>query len=374
MNVPPAPGLKAAFNDLDNPDLFAALVQFTFAYPGIARDLDQYLATGADNAIAHNAISSFAWLAQRAAKAWLTWQNTREFYTAEGIDSPEYHFVLSQRGEPVNGVNALVVVAEYGAGIRASQLPKVEIDGYETQIKTQTPDSVSYYFVSRQDQQVLPYDIGRNLSSRQLVFTDFDILKIENAWAGAAVKRNENLLPNETTNPAFVFQSPVVRFVNVLTPLLDPDEEVDIADFTSQKPARLSQFLSDFLIAFFEAAQTAGNENRTVRLGASYGYGLQSSGQLAAPFPDLDITIPILLTTPTSISIVKEKLGPESAFIKAVSDTINDWVKNNKPSGVQDTGKLWFDLSVYSSLSESQLPVLRMRRLFLATSLVIFPN
>jgi len=80
------------------------------------------------------------------------------------------------------------------------------------------------------------------------------------------------------------------------------------------------------------------------------------------------------LTTPASISIVKEKLGPESPFVKAVSDTINDWFKNNKPSGVQDTGKLWFDLSVYSSLSESQLPVLRMRRLFLATSSIIFPT
>lgn len=371
LNVPTQPALLKAFDDLENPDLFAALVQFTAAYPGIARDLDQYLATGTNDAVAHNAISSFAWLAQRAAKAWLTWQNTREFYTAENIDSPEYHFVISQHGELVNAVNALVVVAAYGEGVRASQLPKIEIDGYETKPKTQTPDSASYYFISMQDGQVLSYETGRNLSARQLVFNDFDILKVENAWAGAAVKRNENLLPGETTNPAFVFQSPVVRFVNVLTPLLDPDEEVDIADFTIQKPAKLAQYLSDFMIAFFEAAQTAGNENRTVRLGAAYGYGLQSAGQAEAL--DLEVTIPILLTTPTPISILKEKLGPDSPFIKAVSDTVNDWFKLNKPSGVPDSGRLWFDLSVYSSLSQSQLPVLRMRRLFLSTSGVIFP-
>jgi LysM repeat protein len=367
LNVPPTAVLKAQFDDLENPDLFAALVQFTAAYPGIARDLDQYLATGIDNEIAHNAISSFAWLAQRAAKAWLTWESTRELYGDEQVDSTEYHFVISQHA---SDANALVVVATYGAGVRAPQLPKVEIEGYRTEVLTQTADSVSYYFVSLQDQQVLSYESGRNLSARQLVFDDFDILKVENAWAGAAVKRNENLLPNETTNPAFVFQSPVVRFVNVLTPLLDPDEEIDIADFTTQKPARLSQFLSDFLIAFFEAAQTAGNENRTVRLGAAYGYGLQTE----SPFPDLGVTIPILLTTPTSISILKDKLGPDSPFVKAVSDTINEWFRNNQPSGVQDNGKLWFDLSVYSSLSESQLPVLRMRRLFLATSLIIFPT
>ena len=86
--------------------------------------------------------------------------------------------------------------------------------------------------------------------------------------------------------------------------------------------------------------------------------------------PDLNIKIPILLTTPTKISILKAQLSPESPFISAVAETINDWVANNTPSGWDDSGKLWFDLSVYSSLSESQLPVLRMRRLFLETKLL----
>jgi len=34
--------------------------------------------------------------------------------------------------------------------------------------------------------------------------------------------------------------SPVVRFVNVLTPLLDPDEKIDIADYAAQKPSKLA--------------------------------------------------------------------------------------------------------------------------------------
>jgi hypothetical protein len=368
VNVPPTALMKAQFNDIDNPDLLAALVQFTAAYPGIARDLDQYLATGTDDQKAFSAISSFAWLAQRAAKAWLTWQGTAASDKTR-VHSPEYHFVISQHAENIGTVKALVVnVAVDGPGPRLRKLPKVEIAGYKTVDLTRTTESASYYFVGEQDEQVLTYETGRNLSLRQLVFTDFDILTVENAWAGAAVKRNENLLPNETTNPAFVFQSPVVRFVNVLTPLLDPDEEIDIADFARTKPQYVAQYLSDFLIAFFEAAQTAGNENRTVRLGAAYGYGLQQPDAL-----DLGIMIPILLTTPTSISILKEKLGPESPFIKAIADAIDEWFDINDPSGVNDTGRLWFDLSVYSSLSESQLPVLRMRRLFLATSVVKFP-
>jgi hypothetical protein len=85
--------------------------------------------------------------------------------------------------------------------------------------------------------------------------------------------------------------------------------------------------------------------------------------------PDLNIRIPILLTTPTSISILKEQLSPDSPFVKAFADTIDRWFSDNKPSGMEESDRLWFDLSIYSSLSESQLPVLRMRRLFLETKL-----
>lgn len=375
LNVPVSGGLQAAkFSDADDPDLFAALVQFSAAYPGIARDLDRYLATGTDETNARTAISSFAWLAQRVAKAWHTWQNSLALYSAPILESPEYHFVITQRQELIQTVKALVVSVETTdrMGFRLPQLPEVEIEGFKTVPFAQTMDSASYYFISLQDQKVLPYDTGRNISSRRLVFKDFDILKFENAWAGAAVKRNEDLIEGETTNPVFVFQSPVVRFVNVLTPLLDPDEKIDIGQYTEQKPAKLAQYLSDFFIAFFEAAQTVGNENRTIRLGASYGYGLQDSGATSGLMPDLEVLIPILLSMPTSISILK--LGPDSPFIKDVSDTIEFWFRTNAPSGLKESGKLWFDLSVYSSLSESQLPVLRMRRLFLSTNTLILPT
>jgi LysM domain len=372
LNVPPDKALKARFSDATNPDLFAALVQFTNAYPDIAKDLDQYLATGTNNETAFNAIRSFAWLVQRTANAWKVWQNARTLYHAALQESAEYHFVIVQQAEDVDGVPALVVsVKGDGSSMLLPQLPQVEIDGFTTKPKSQAGDSASYYFVTEPDQKPLTYDAGRNISSRQLVFKDFDILKIENAWAGAAVKRNENLLPNKITNPNFVFQSPVVRFANVLTPLLDPGEDIDVAVY-SDTPAPLSKFLSNFLIAFFEGAQTASNNDRTIRLAAAYSYGLQDSGDgdgTSSQGPDLDITIPILLTTPTPISILKENLAPDRPFVKDVSDTINTWFLN-KPSGMDQSGRLCFDLSVYSSLSESQLPVLRMRRLCLATKLL----
>jgi hypothetical protein len=379
LNVPATEVVQATFSDADNPDLFAALIQFTYAYPGIAKDLDEFLVTGGNTQTAFNAISSFAWLAQRAANAWTTWQDDSVLHQTTPPESPEYHFVITQRAQLVHDVNALVVAVTADGALRLPALPKIEIAGYKTEPWTtlggpSDDDSAYYFFRSLDDLQILTYEDGRNLSTRGLAFPEFDVLKVENAWAGAAVKRNEDLLPNEITNPDFVLQSPVVRFVNVLTPLLDPDVEIDIAEFTTQRPASLAQFLSNFLIAFFDEAQTIGNESRTIRLNASYGYGLDSTaGSTSEEMPDLNITLPILLTTPTSISILKQNLGPTSPFVSSVSATITAWVNQNDPSGFHDSGRLWFDLSVYSSLSETQLPVLRMRRLFLETALLLVP-
>ena len=357
---------QSKFSDADNSDLFAALVQFRVVYPDIAKDLDQHLATGGDRVIAENAITSFAWLAQRVANAWLKWQDERVFHNAALPDSPEYHFVIQQRAEDVSGVNALIVAVTADGVLRLPELPLVDIAGYKTEVRTKTTESASYYFISEQDQQVLTYKDGRNLSTRGLVFNDFDILKVENAWAGAAVKRNENLVPGKTTNPDLILQSPVVRFFNAVTPLLDADVEINIAAYTTQPPASLNEFLSNFLITFFDGAQTVGNEMRTILMNASYSYQLQS----VPDGPDLNLTVPILLMTPTSISILRENLSPDSQFVRSLSDAIDTFLINNAPSGLQDSGKLWFDLSVYSNLSESQLPVLRMRGLFLETKVL----
>lgn len=378
LNVPPETALTARLAAGESPDLFAALVQFSAAYPGIARDLDQYLATGTDSEIAFNAIGSFAWLTQRAAEAWLTWRESNNALTAAKLESPEYYFVITQRAEEIAGVAALAVTVTWDpSSARLPQLPEVAIPGYATKVRSETADSATYYYVSEQDAQVLRYEVGRDLSTRHMLFKDLDILKVENAWAGAAIKRNEDLLPGKTTNPDFIFQSPVIRFANVLTPLLDPADEIDIADFTPAPPAELATYVSNFLIAFFEQAQIGASENRTIRLGVSYSYRLEDSGKpepAGGELPNLEVAIPILLTTPTSISILPQNLSPDSPFIAAIAATVTNWVSDNSPSGVDNSGRLWFDLSVYSSLSESQLPVLRMRRLYLNTSSVLFDD
>jgi hypothetical protein len=78
-------------------------VQFSAAYPDIAKVLKQYLTPGTNNEIALNAIASFAWLVQRTANAWQVWQNDRRLYNTL-LDSTEYHFVITQRVEKVNDV------------------------------------------------------------------------------------------------------------------------------------------------------------------------------------------------------------------------------------------------------------------------------
>ena len=353
LNVGPSGVWKDAPISGANPDLFAALVQFTSAYPQIATDLNQQPLKG-------NAISSFAWLAQRVADAWRDWPNDHD---APNTVPSAHHFSIVERAEVISGVNALVVsITANGSGLR---LPRIELAGHKTRVLTETIDSASYYFLNEEDEQVLSCDRGRKINSRQLVLEGFKVAKIENASAELAVTRNKDLLPGRITSLEFVFRTPFVGFGSVVTPALDSDVEINIARCTPETPASLATFLSNLLRALFEEANS-GDKNRTIALAISYSYGPTSLPQL----PDA-VVIPVLLINQLSIPISNEELSPDSGFVSDVSNSINDWLKTAKPEGVSTNGKLWFDLSLYASLTETQLPVARMRRLFLETKLLL---
>jgi hypothetical protein len=73
--------------------------------------------------------------------------------------------------------------------------------------------------------------------TRKLVFTDLDVMGTENAWGGIQLSRNLVLVEGIQTNPLFVYQTPTVRFVNKVTPLIDSYNPIDIARIVSDAVA-----------------------------------------------------------------------------------------------------------------------------------------
>jgi hypothetical protein len=208
---------------------------------------------------------------------------------------------------------------------------------------------------------------------RTLVINNLDVMSTENAWGGIQLARNKVLVTGITTNPQFVYQTPVVRFVNIVTPLLDSDEPVNIAQIENNNPvATLEYFLCVLFKAIFAPSGTAGNGNetgtRTIRVGCSYGYDIRSvqdpnEGQA------MMVSVPVLLTPPFSFDLSSDvgqdctvAPSPES-FVYTLGQAIRAWFSGYGPS--TNGGVFTFDISVFAGLSQTNLPVLRLRDLFL---------
>jgi LysM repeat protein len=347
-----------AFADPDDPDLLEALVQFAAVYPEVADDLEQVRA-GDDNPVARNALTSFAWLVQRAGNAWLQWREAQDaLAAARAAPNRETTFRVRENGQGEDPLTVVVSrVSETGPAIT---FPVIEIQGY-TAIAHDHEDGVAYTYEDPAG-STLTAEAGKAISKRRALVGGFDVLKEENAWAGIFIVRNEDLVDSAPTVSEFLYQTPRIRFIDPLTPLLDPDIEVPIGPFTPGDERRpLVTFLTNFFDVFFEGAVSPG-EQRTLAMGAAYSFGL---GRDPGAQSGLRVDNPILMTPPQPFPV--NESGADNAFLEAVSARITSWLQRNEPRGVTTDGKLRLDLTVYASLADSKLPVLRLRNLTLET-------
>jgi len=231
------------------------------------------------------------------------------------------------------------------SGPPALALPVIDIPGYTSQLHESTADSAGYVYTDPGG-AYLAASSRFSVPRRIVSLRNLDVLELENAWAGASVARNE-IIGGLPANPAFVYQTPLVRFVDVLTPLLTPAGEWDLSVFTPGPPPHpLSLYLKDFLAAFFKASA-----DRTIKLGCTFRYLLNG----------LPVELPVLLTTPFAYT---------AGEYATLADFIVNWFGDHGLTG--KSGDLLFDLSVFASLTTSQLPLLQLR-LTLKTGLIEWP-
>ena len=212
-----------------------------------------------------------------------------------------------------------------------------------------------------------------NTLIRTLVFNNRDVMSTENAWGGIQLARNKVLVDGITTNPEFVYQTPIVRFVNKVTPLLDSDKPVNIAQIENNNPvSTLEYFLCVLFKALFAPSGTAGNADetgaRTIRVECTYGYDIRS-GQDTNEAQAVMVYVPVALALPFGFDLSTDvgqdctvAPAPES-FVYTLGQAIRTWFSGYGPS--TNGGVFTFDISVFAGLSQTNLPVLRLRDLFL---------
>ncbi|HSR51742.1 MAG TPA: hypothetical protein VLV83_13015, partial [Acidobacteriota bacterium] len=354
------PEVASALRAVSDPDLLDWLALFQRDYPGLQEGLSQH---------DPDALAYFAYLVNGAAGTWAAWVGDPSArpsrLAAANLAEYRYRYRVDELLEtsqirltwlPVEGQSLSPV------------FPWIELTIDEGEPQCLQPSesgltaTYSYQGTDNSDPLV-----------RTLIFPYLDVLDTENGWGGIQLTRNKVLYkenPEITTSDAFIYQTPLVRFVNKKTPLIDISAGLDF-DSAITQPQPLRVILGDLFQALFEGAdlEAGGSEEagqRTMQVTTSYSYDVRGgSGPATGPDEDASflINLPVLSRPPFSF-VLGEDWDPNSpdSFVTQMAEAIETWLAQADPSDAR--AFLLLDVGIFASLSNVQLPVLRLRRLW----------
>ena len=395
---------KGEAGDPDNEmDLFQALVSFDRVWDQLSSDLYTLpelfdpLGADVDRDRVKDALAAFAQIASMVANSWGDWPTVRDkvYVSAEKPETDEYLYVVSEGMQDWEGAPWEVVVRKCKDQDPNGDtpIPAIEIEEWE-RVDIQNGNSNERRFRYWDGRDFLTEREAKNISTRRVVFEKLDILHKQNAWAGVRMTRNESLFGDRAcieihprTNPKFIYQTPMVRFPEILTPLLACDQVIDIArlpekpggtpDTTTNKP--LKAHLARLFTRFFESvAKNPANQDtntRRIQLTCRYQYDLDhppydldEDDEFAEGEADaLRITLPIVMAPPYDFKVqadYEEREGNPPNFLRSLSEAIRIWFSGRYPS--TNNGRFILEISVYSTLGDAgKLPIYRINNLLL---------
>ncbi len=361
--------------------LYAALAQFVAIYPAVARDLESYLrpingktqAGSPDLINAQYAVAALESVVAGVAAAYQAWadQHTQLALAEPAPPRVVYRFEIAL--EPGQSEEAIVHVRpqsfmQDGVAV-ANFLPLAVVDINPANYKATLIDSnpvtgeASYSYALRPDApdktlpDVMPYETARLTAERSVDFAPLDLFALQNGWASVQVVRNRHLSPDAAvkTNPVFEFATAEARFADPLVPLLD------YARYPLDQSASGAAPINDWMTAFFGSLLAPGtgvtfSQPVLTKLETSYSYQLVP-GRAAVPATQ----IPISLLPPTS-----NEGATDPPFVAGISTVAQDWFDTMKPVN-NATSAFQFGLAVFSASGGSDMPLLRVGALTLAS-------
>ncbi len=379
LNVTAESVQSRLFDDEEEPDLFAALLQFSSAYPGIQNDFSQYVSGQLADTDFYTAMQSFAWLVQRVAAAWGNWTEDQAMYRDFNSNEANYNYEIIESEKEVetgSGTELALLIMVIPKPGTTYRLPDVNINGFDHEVVENTDKLKSFVYYRTNGEGVKTYlspSDARKITQRNISYSNFNIIQEENVWSGLSVIRNKILVPDMVTNSQFIYTTPTVRFVSVMTPLLDPDILIDMSDYTPHTEKQyLKAYLSNFIKQLFR--EIANDVTvRQIKIATAYSYNLQEDVE------GLNTVIPISITTPYDFQIpadwdisgcppLAHDIQADSPFVCQLTALIENWFMTNRPS--LNNAQFRFDISLFSGLSNTQLPVLRLRNIYLQEDVI----
>lgn len=343
----------------------ATLANFITVYPAIQADIVKALIKSPEDPIAIKAVQAFGQLITDVGNAWKKW-----------------HQVTQQRKMLLkNAANALPVIT-YNYNIVESSQQDTDYLVIEVNPLDSAPalnlslagylpgDGHTFYKTDGKVKQYLLYNDRSTVPLRNLTIEALSILERQNAWAGAQLVRNADLIEKpdgqfKTTNENFIYKTPLVKFYNELVPLLVCNESIYIAKIQNPGTPVVLNLAVHMQNMFKTLLQNVNNLNQTIKVECLYLYNLNGTDSFS------QIAIPILLAPPKLFELNKDwDIGQAGSYCVGstsyacnLTETILDWFKSQGPS--LNNGSLQFVIEIYGNNGGNNLPVLKLNNLLL---------
>jgi len=342
----------------------ATLANFITVYPAIQADIVSALIKSPQDPIAVKAVQAFGQLITDVGNAWKKWhqviqQRKMMLKNAKALPVITYNYNIIESSQPDTGY--LVIDVNPLASAPALNLSLAEY---------KPGDGNTFYKMDGTVKKYLLYNDRNTVPLRNLTIEALSILERQNAWAGAQLVRNADLIekPNgqfKTTNENFIYKTPLVKFYNELVPLLVCNESIYIAQIQNPGNPVMLNLAVHLQNLFKTLLQNANNLNQTIKVECLYLYNLNGTDSFN------QIAIPVLLATPLLFELGKDwDIGQAdsycvntNSFTCNLTTTILNWFKDQGPS--LNNGSLQFVIEIYGDNGGNSLPVLKLNNLML---------
>lgn len=344
-------------------DLFEALARFSYEYP----EIEPHLSTITDAAfeekdvdVATAALSRMSELIDGVANTWGAWSNPAinrnsmrlADFTGDtanpGITPIDqtYKFRFTDEGKTitVTGVN-------YTSSDNSplSDLPYPDITGYTK--GTESDNQVIYTLAS-----------GDAPDTIELAFDELNIGTHQSAISRSYIERNADIAPDcYVTNKAFIFHTPVVSFKTPIVPLIDATEPITLDEEINLSTV-ISNFFNDFLGD--DPSKSVVKELQfTLEVGAEF---LMSSNTSDPANQTLVSKTPILFSQTAVATPSNDSGTPDTTLEDYECSLVNQiltWHDGISSDSGSATQMLYLSFTLFADVSESKLPLLRIREL-----------
>lgn len=346
-------------------DAFPQLAEFITVSPGVFTVLETYLtkvtASTPDNDPlldkVSTALTSYTELVSHVVTA--SENNamimSRQANRWQGTQVEPYTFYIQEGSATVDETQALII-SVHGLPPDGIGQPLVDIEGYDRHVYDQDciGDFCYYYTLSG---TVLTAAEGQVIPERTVIIPAMNVLARQDAATITQIKRNAELVPGKPSSEPFIYTTGTVEFQNPYHPTNDFATPVDISTINAPSGQHNYAPLATQLTNLFNALLEENSQD-TLSFLMSCEYDYQLNTSLG------EVTLPVIMQPLQSIQVKTDAVTTDKKLADMITgwaDSIELWYKTMQPDTTNAV--LWFDLTIFSNLTQQPLPLIRLRAL-----------